>query len=64
MVLTWTCGFDMDRWIKMKWRDERKETSEIKKSGKHVFSYGVEMDEWIKRKWRGERKETSEIRKS
>ena len=54
----------MDRWIKRKWRGERKETSEIKKSRTHVFSNGFGMDKWIKRKWRSERQETSEIKKS
>ena len=58
-------GFDMDRWIKKrKWRGERKEASEIKKSGTHAFSYGFGMGMWIKRRWRGERKDTSEINNS
>ena len=58
MVLKWTGG------QKRKWRGERKESSEIKTSGKHAFSNGCGMGRWTKRKWRGERKENSEIKTS
>ena len=39
---------------KKKWRDERKETSEIKKSGKHVFPMVL--------KWTGGLKGSGEVK--
>ena len=49
--------------MKANWRHEQKENSEIKNSGKHLFSNGFDMDMWIKANWR-RKQEHQEIQNS